>query len=111
MSTAVAALSVRVRALSARVRALGREGAAGVGELGADGLGTVPALGLLCGCLGGIGIPAPLKLDGLGAFEGFVDCGYGESEDSRLRVDCVERESGVDGDRTDADGVDPVWVE
>lgn len=80
------ALCLRLGTLG--VRALDRAGATGQGECEAGGLSTVPALHLLCGCLGGIGMAIPLKLDGLGALEGFVECGDGESEDSGLSVDC-----------------------
>ncbi len=109
MDMSVPTLSVPVCALSARARTLclpGKE--IGEGELGMDEVGTVPALALLCGCLGGIGIPLPLILSGLGAFD---DCGYGESDDSRFPVECVDCECRVDRDWVDLEGVERVWLE
>ncbi len=109
-------IDVSVPTLSVRVRARGRpagnttgEGEEGVGEETATG--TVPARDLLwtCGCLGGSGIP-PLWLlaTGLERTE-LPPFDMGESDDSGLPVDWVERECRVDLDWVERDGADE-WV-
>lgn len=70
------------------MRALDWAGATGQGECEASRLSTVPTLHFLCGCLGGIGMVILLKLNRLGMFEGFVECGDSESEDLGLSADC-----------------------